>query len=304
MLLLKFFFQLVPCLALGFLIGHFKPGLSSKIARPLIRFGIPIGLMGLILNTGINLLLIESVAMALFAIGLLLILIRTIPKFRFIFKQKTLLLGSLFGNSGYFGIPVSLAILPPKALSFSIGYDLGATLLIWSLGPILMSRSSEGLELKYKWKSLGISFVKSPASQGLLGAFGVLFLPWSDQITSALWLPSRLVFFLALMIVGMRLSSLKLFTDSLGDFRYFIKPTLLTKLFVLPSIMLGLSLCFNLPSLMRDALVLQAACPTAISVLLLAEANKNDQELASSLVAWSTLLAIISVPIWSIIMSF
>ena len=52
--------------------------------------------------------------------------------------NRTLQLGSAFGNSGYFGIPVSLALLPNHALIYSIGFDLGATLVIWSIGPILL----------------------------------------------------------------------------------------------------------------------------------------------------------------------
>ena len=55
---------------------------------------------------------------------------------------------------------------------------------------------------------------------------------------------------------------------------------------------------------MRQALVLQAAAPTAMSVLLLAEAadaqNGSDQETlpAARLVLWSSGLALISLPLW------
>jgi len=55
---------------------------------------------------------------------------------------------------------------------------------------------------------------------------------------------------------------------------------------------------------LRQALVLQAAAPTAMSVLLLAEAadaqNNKDQETlpAARLVLWSSGLALISLPLW------
>ena len=60
----------------------------------------------------------------------------------------------------------------------------------------------------------------------------------------------------------------------------------------------------HLPELMRQALVLQAAAPTAMSVLLLAEAadaqQNSDQETlpAARLVIWSSGLALISLPLW------
>jgi predicted permease len=44
--------------------------------------------------------------------------------------------------------------------------------------------------------------------------------------------------------------------------------------------------------------VLQAAAPTAISVLLIAEAAGMHQDRTAHLVLWSTLLALVSVPLW------
>ena len=66
--------------------------------------------------------------------------------------------------------------------------------------------------------------------------------------------------------------------------------------------MLALSMMLNLPILMRNALVLQAATPTAISVLLLAEVSGEGEEVAALLVAWSTLIAIFTVPIWFLLL--
>ena len=54
----------------------------------------------------------------------------------------------------------------------------------------------------------------------------------------------------------------------------------------------------RLPELVRHAVVLQAAAPTAISALLIAEAAGRHQERTAHLVLWSTLLALLSVPLW------
>tara|TARA_Y100001968_G_scaffold248190_1_gene232715 strand:- start:301 stop:468 length:168 start_codon:yes stop_codon:yes gene_type:complete len=53
---------------------------------------------------------------------------------------------------------------------------------------------------------------------------------------------------------------------------------------------------------MRDALVLQAAAPTAISVLLISQAAKTDEEEATSLVVFSTITALITIPAWLVIL--
>ena len=51
--------------------------------------------------------------------------------------------------------------------------------------------------------------MSSPATRGLLAALIVKATPWSNAIASALWLPSRMVIVLALVVVGMRLGSIQ-----------------------------------------------------------------------------------------------
>jgi predicted permease len=81
-----------------------------------------------------------------------------------------------------------------------------------------------------------------------------------------------------------------------------LRPALLIKLLGLPLFTLVVTQSLGWAPLLRDALVLQAAAPTAMSVLLLAEASpqKSRESLpAAQLVLWSTLLSLISVPLWA-----
>ena len=94
-----------------------------------MNFGVPVGLMALLLKSGLDWRLFEALLMSLLAIGLLIVAIRSFPKIRNLIGSRSLLLGSVFGNSGHLGIPVSLALLPSQALSFSIGYDLASRYL-------------------------------------------------------------------------------------------------------------------------------------------------------------------------------
>jgi predicted permease len=52
------------------------------------------------------------------------------------------------------------------------------------------------------------------------------------------------------------------------------------------------------PTMERQALVLQGAAPTALSVLLMAEAQEESGSVASALVLSSTLAAMVTVPLW------
>ncbi len=295
--------ELIPCLLIGYLLGRFKENLSLTISRPLISYGIPISLMGILLKSGLELPLIESAALALVAIGFLMTILNRIPSVNNLIQSRTLQLGSAFGNTGYFGIPVSLALLPDHALIYSIGFDLGATLVIWSLGPILITDPSKVLSSNRYWKNFIKGIFSSPAVKGLIGALIIHSSPWDEQITDLLWIPSRVVIVLALVIVGMRLSWLrKANLSRIKNQITSIKNALIMKLVGLPVIMLIISSAIRLPSVMREALVLQAAAPTAISILLISQAASRDEKEATSLVVFSTITALISIPAWLLIL--
>ncbi len=295
--------ELIPCLLIGYLLGRFKKNLSLTISSPLINYGIPISLMGLLLKSGLELPLIESAALALVAIGSLMTILNSFIGIKNLILNRTLQLGSAFGNTGYFGIPVSLALLPNQALIYSIGFDLGATLVIWSIGPLLLTDPSKILTSNKYWKNFIKAIFSSPAVKGLIGALIVHSSPWNEQITVFLWIPSRIVIVLALVIVGMRLSWLRKENLSRKKIQIMsIKNALIMKLFGLPVIMLIISTAFRLPNVMREALVLQSAAPTAISVLLISQAASRDEEEATSLVVLSTIFAFISIPTWLMIL--
>ncbi len=295
--------ELIPCLLIGYLLGRFKENLSLTISRPLISYGIPISLMGILLKSGLELPLIESAALALVAIGFLMTILNRLPSINNLIQNRTLQLGSAFGNTGYFGIPVSLALLPDHALIYSIGFDLGATLVIWSLGPILLTDPSKVLSSNRYWKNFIKGIFSSPAVKGLIGALIIHSSPWDEQITDLLWIPSRVVIVLALVIVGMRLSWLrKANLSRIKNQITSIKNALIMKLVGLPVIMLIISSAIRLPSVMREALVLQAAAPTAISILLISQAASRDEKEATSLVVFSTIIALISIPAWLLIL--
>ena len=295
--------ELIPCLLIGYLLGRFKENLSLTISRPLISYGIPISLMGILLKSGLELPLIESAALALIAIGFLMTILNRLPSVNNLIQNRTLQLGSAFGNTGYFGIPVSLALLPDHALIYSIGFDLGATLVIWSLGPILLTDPSKVLSSNRYWKNFIKGIFSSPAVKGLIGALIIHSSPWDEQITDLLWIPSRVVIVLALVIVGMRLSWLrKANLSRIKNQITSIKNALIMKLVGLPVIMLIISSAIRLPSVMREALVLQAAAPTAISILLISQAASRDEKEATSLVVFSTITALISIPAWLLIL--
>ena len=108
--------ELIPCLFIGYLLGRLKKNFSRKFSFYLIKIGIPVSITGILLESKLQWPLIQSALIALLAIGILMTILICLPVFKDYIQNKSLILGSGFGNTGYFGIPVSLALLPNHSL--------------------------------------------------------------------------------------------------------------------------------------------------------------------------------------------
>jgi len=139
----------------------------------------------------------------------------------------------------------------------------------------------------------------SPACKGLAIALLLHLTPWGSELGRWLWWPSQLLLLLALSVVGMRLGvSLGQGVPLARGEGRTLGCALGFKLLAMPLLMLALTRLVPLPLAVRDALVLQAAAPTAVSALLLAEAAGRDADRTAHLVLVTTLLALVTVPLW------
>jgi predicted permease len=290
---LRFASELIPALLVGLLLGLRFPQLPSRLAAPLVDWGVPLSLVGLLLRSGMGRELLVAAGMAALVNGVGLLLLLGWAPLRRSIPHGGLQLGAVVGNTGYFGIPVAVALLPAASLGFSISYDLVGTLITWSVGPLLV----QGLAFDVR-RALAVLW-GSPASKGLAIALGLHLSPWGQALGRLLWWPSQLLLLLALSVVGMRLGvSLRQGVPMVPGALRPLGGAVAFKLLAMPLLMLALSRLIPLPLVVRDAVVLQAAAPTAVSALLLAEAAGRDAERTAHLVLATTLLALVTVPLW------
>jgi predicted permease len=301
---LRFAVELLPCLLLGLGLGIWRPGLPARLAPPLVHWGVPISMVGLLLRAGLHRDLALAAGLAACASGGGLLLIRLLPPLRQRLAAGTLQLGSVMGNTAYWGLPAALALLPAAALAHTISYDLVGTLVTWSVGPLRV----EGIPARPR--PLLAASLASPASRGLLLALLVQLTPWHQSLAALLWWPARGVLLLALTLVGMRLGVLLSAGQAgrVGAASGGLVLAMACKLLVLPSLLLLVTALLPLPELVGDAVVLQAAAPTAISVLLIGEAaeargRRGEAAPAAALVLWSTLAALVTVPLWGLLLA-
>lgn len=286
---LAFLLELVPALAAGLLLARRHHRLAGRLAEPLMQWGVPLGITALLLRNGLQWRYGEVLLLTLVAVLAGLLLLAVVPQLRASFSTPPQRLGAVVGNTAYFGIPAALTLLPAGAVGYSISYDLAATLLTWCIGPALIGGQSLRPLLLLR------AMAGSPATRGVLGALLLQWTPWQQTLAAALWWPARVVIWLALVVVGMRLA------PALGArLPLRLLPALAVKLLVFPLLLLAGVQLLGIAEPARSAVVLQAAAPTAVAVLLLSESEGGESVFeAAALVFWSTLLALITVPLWA-----
>ncbi len=285
----------------GFFLGKKNPKISKYIARPLIRFGIPLSVMGLLLKEGIDINLIKSAFFAFSLIGFLIILINICPIFKYRFSNYTLQLAGLIGNTSFLGIPIAIALLPSTTINFTIGFDLGTTLFAWIFGPFFLKEKSQNKNIP-NIKGLLNALINSPASRGIIGVLFAYLFHLDKVLGNYLWIPARIVISLAIIIVGTRLGIITNQKGKIFDLNEEIKFSILLKLFILPCIVFLISKFLNFDYYQTSALILQAGTPTAISTILMAEAYDVKQKIASKILFTTTLISIITIPLLKIFM--
>ncbi len=286
----------------GFFLGKKNPKISEYIARPLIRFGIPLSVMGLLLKEGIDINLIKSAFLAFSIIGFLIVLINICPIFKKRLPNYTLQLAGLIGNTSFLGIPIAMALLPSKTINFTIGFDLGTTLFAWIFGPFFLQEKSLDNNIP-NIKGLLNALINSPASRGIIGVLLAYIFQIDGILGNFLWIPARVVIALAIIIVGTRLGLITNQKGKIFDLNEEIKFSILLKLFILPFIIFLVSKLLNFNFYQSSAVILQAGTPTAISTILMAEAYRVKQKIASKILFTTTLISIITIPILKILIN-
>ena len=288
---------------LGFFIGKRKPKFSELIALPLIKYGIPLSVMGLLLKEGIDLDLIKTALIAFLSIGFLIVLINYLSIFKTRLPNYSLQLAGLIGNTSFLGIPIALALLPTSTINFTIGFDLGTTLFAWIFGPFfLKKRINTNTNLNFK--ELLKAILNSPASRGIVGVLIAYLFGLEKVLGDYLWIPARIVIVLAIVVVGTRLGIITNSKTKFFNLNKGIKYSIILKLLIFPLFIFVFSkiLGFNLNE--TSAVVLQAGTPSAVSTILMAEAYKTNQKIAATILFTTTLISIITIPILANLINF
>jgi len=258
--------------------------------------------MGLLLKAGISSDLVRTAVIAFLAISIFVLLINFLPFLKRIYPNYSLQLGGLIGNTSFLGIPIAIALLPNDTINFTIGFDLGTTLFSWIFGPYFLQKDKKNYPLN-NIKKLIFSILASPASKGIIGVLITYLFGIEKLLGVILWIPAKLVIYLAIIVVGSRLGIIINNKNKLLELNYFVSYSIFLKLFIFPSFIFLVCKTIDLSKIETLAVVLQAGTPSAISTILLAEAYKKNQETAAEILFITTILSLITIPFITVLIN-
>lgn len=227
--------------------------------------------------------------------------------------RRMLEFATIFSNAAFMGIPLIAAVLEdsyPGAVLYASIYNISFNLFLWSVGVMICTegrdKNSNGVDDSREIKSLSSGIVKALTHPVSIAAYlGLIVFCLSlhsyipDIITDTLGRLKELVAPLSMIVLGFR------FTDV--DFKRVLKDKfmylfLLARHIVLPLIALGimkLLILIGLPiaDVVVKAIVIMASAPAATSATMFAEKYDCDSAYVSGLVAVSTLVSIVTMPL-------
>ena len=221
-------------------------------------------------------------------------LIKVPPRRRAIFAT-----GSAFSNTIFIGLPVNLALFGEAALPYVLLYYFANCSFFWTVGNYMMASDGD-VEHAPLLSKATLKMILSPPMWGfIIGVSLVLFdIPLPTFLSNATMYLGNLttpliIIVLGISLQGMRLSSIKVSRDLVF--------LMFGRFVICPLTMIGLTMLFPLPDLMRQVFIVQSSLPLVMSIALLSSYYKSDPEFGAVAVSTSTLLSIVTIPIYMII---
>ena len=211
-------------------------------------------------------------------------------------KQYLTVFMLLFGNTGFIGIPVIKALYGTDAVFYAAIVELINDILIFTVG-ILLIQLSAGANLKVGFKQF--------INPGLIGVIIglVLFLlniQLPELIGGSIEMIGNATTPLTMFCIGFQIGGLKL-KEIAGDFQVYA--ICFVKLLIVPILtLLVVKLWAGDFSMLEKVLIIGFAMPVGAVASIFSQQYKGEAAFATKSVLLSTVLSLITIPIFAIIM--
>lgn len=243
--------------------------------------------------TSLGLLIVGFTVAMISSMGLLSLLLAKLRRYPTEHK-RTLLLTSMFYNSGNFGIPLTALAFPLVGPGVQVFVLMTMNIATFSLG-LMLATAKPCPENRSLRLSLGPVF-RQPSLYAIFTAIGLKLAHVPVEEFVFVWKPAE---FLAEALVGLALVTLgvQLSKTKRSAFHGPLVWALSIRLLAGPLCALVLVNFFPFDPAIAAVLIVGSAAPTAVNTALLAHEFDADSETAAAAVFYSTLLSFIPVAI-------
>lgn len=214
---------------------------------------------------------------------------------------KMLRFATVFSNAAYMGIPLIVGLLGTEAAIYASIYSITFNLFIWSLGVFICTGDKKQASLR----KVATHPVTISSILGLLFFFLPIDMYVPELFVTGLSMLKELVAPLSMIIIGLRLADLSL-RGILRDRHLY--EFLVLRLLVLPTAVFFITYCLRflgapISNVAATVILISAATPAATATSMFAEKFDGDTTYAGALVAISTILSILTMPLVALLLS-
>ncbi|MGP3639871.1 AEC family transporter [Lentilactobacillus hilgardii] len=290
-------------IALGFILARndwFDSKMTSMIARLVTQIALPAYMVSTIMEKFTAKKLLTTLPDILFpfvSMFLLYIVSIVIVKLFKIPKIHSGLFQSMFSNSNtvFVGLPVNMALFHSPSLPFVLVYYMVNTTFFWTLGVYLIQKDGVGSEAAVNWKKTLKKVFSPPLLGFVVGVILVLlhaklpnFIMQDLNYVGGLTIPLSMIF------IGISINSVDLSNIHFDRSNFLI---LFGRFLLAPAVMSFLVIPTGMPTLMKQVFIMQSAMPIMTNAPVISRLYHADSEYASIMVAETTLLSLIVIPI-------
>ena len=209
---------------------------------------------------------------------------------------RIITIATTFANCAFFGIPIIEAILPETSsdlIVYTTAFAVVMNVIGWTVGAAIISQDTKYISLK--------KIFLNPATIGTLIALiiYVLQIPLQADLASMITTIARMASPLSMLIMGMRLGTIKL-SSLFVNYRVYL--TIAVKQLLMPLFAFAMVMILPIPTEIAVTFFIISACPEASVVLNFAEIIGEGQKEAVNIVLLGTILSIVTVPIMMLLL--
>jgi predicted permease len=210
-------------------------------------------------------------------------------------RKSVLRYATLVSNAGFMGLPIAGELFGPTGLMLASIYLIPQRISMWSAG--LACFSGENPDWKLVAKKIAVHPCIIAVYIGLILMFTGYVPPTFMMMT--MQSISACTTALSMILVGTLLGEI---TKEDMKMEVSLLGFSLVRLFLLPLATYGLCHLFSVSPIITGVSVLLTAMPGGSTTAILASKYHGDAVYASKLVAFSTILTMVSVPLWGMVL--